>query len=478
MDSIATVPHFGVLLAVAVAALAAEALVLRGALRCLRQLNELGGQAVAASGGDRVPPAIPSRGPELLVALGPVAVVGLLVAALQEGRQVMQRAPTGDPSERAALLAKGLSVVVNTVFYGTLPVVLVTALAAVALPMAVAARLRAHGLARAARLAPTAPDAAAVWARFPGPEPFFLVGICVTFLTLGLGPIVWAAYLANIARINFFSAIARVDPAMKVSLFLRHLDASTGQLKEGLLHARIGLGLATITAILLGVVLSPARARARALGRREEPPAPGLVVLSLVFLALAAGAFVAARPMQRENDTPWPAPDTRAVLFDAETPALSGPDAVERASVIAVSPGQLLLDQRPVDLRELERQLNTLVGYYRILHPGELFVGRFLVACAPDTPRERILATLATTLHAGYDRPQFLFLRREITDRPLLGPRHRVIPTGATFHLFTARDQAEEGGVFLDEFANCADLGRRLVELRQAGKSVALIVPR
>jgi hypothetical protein len=415
----------------------------------------------------------------------PLVVLGILVAAVQESRDTIMRAATvpGDPAEKATLLSQGFSGTINALSYGSLPIMLLVALGGVAAPLAVAARLRARGLARAVVLAPAAPDGAVAWAQHPGPDPGALVGTVLAFLALGLGPILRSALVVIAARVKFFGAILDADPGLKAQLFLQHLDESAAQMKQGLVMARVGLAVATAVALLLTIAGSPRRARARILGRAEEASGNGAVVLGVVFLVLAGAAIAAARPLQRENDLPWPPVDPKAVpvAVDTETPAFDGPDVVERAPILVVSAGGLELDGRPMELATLGQTLGTLHSNYLLLHPGQdTFNGILLVACTPETTGARLLPVLSQALQGGYDRPMLLFVRRQATERPLLGPRSRTLASGAAFNLVTAATRAEEGSTILDrnQLTTCRDLGTRLVALRRQGKNVALVMNR
>jgi hypothetical protein len=484
MEGTASIPYFSVLVGAAAAALVIELLVLRAATQRLGALRAVGRQAAAGQWEAVAAPAVPSRAPELVAALAPLVVAGILAAALQESRDTIMRAPNVDldPSEKAAMLARGFSGTINGAFFGIPPVALLVALGAAAASLAVAARLHARGLARAVALAPPAPEAAAAWARHPGPAPEVLIGTVLAFLLLGLGPILQAALSTTVDRIKFFGAIAGVDPDMKMELMLQHMNETAARMKMGLLVGRLGVLAAVILGVALAITRSPARARARLLGRSEESPGNGALVLGLVFLVLAGAAFTGARRWQSENDLPWPAADPRAVplAFDAEASDLDGPDAVDRAPVLRVTAEKVALDGREMEVGQMEEALYTLSSNYRLLHPAGEFNGRLLIACAGDAPVARLWSVLPGARRTDYEHAMLLFVRHQMVDRPLLGARTRTLATGAAFDLITAADQAPQGSTILDrrQVTTCRDLGARLIDLRRQGKNVALVVER
>jgi hypothetical protein len=469
------VPRLTALLVAAGAVAVVELAVLLLAGRALGRQEALRKRLLAGQGGDGAPRF--SRAFELVAALAPLAVVGLTVAAIQTCRHMILQG-LSDPGQpdNAALMGRGMSGEMHAVMIGLLLTMSVTALAGLAVALAVSARLRGQGLARALTLAPGSPEAAA-WARYPGPAAGRLVAVIGAFLVLGLGPVLATSFRSGRQRITTFASLGGFEPGQRFELLNQNLEAVAAELKLGLWAGRIGLVVAAALAVKLLVLDAPSRMRARALGRAEEQ-GRGQAVLAILFAVLAAAAFVVALPLQRENALPWPplSKDSGGPRAQVDTPELTGPDELERGPVLVVTPANTRLDGRVLDAARLEEVLWVLRDNDRVLHPGALFNRRLVFLCAKDTSRARIDPALAAARRAGYERPLFTFVRREVTERPLFGPRRRMLTTTVAFNLVAASDQAEEGSAVVDTYEACADLGARLVGLRGQGRSVAVVV--
>jgi hypothetical protein len=464
-DLVRTIPRFWLLAGAGLAAILVEVAVLLVSGRSLRR------QGAGAS-----------RVPELVAGLAPLVVVGLWVSALQTCRHLILRPLTesGDAQAQADLLTRGMSGQLNTLAFGSLLAGVIVLLAGVATSLAVAARSRASGLARAAALAGESPERAAAWARYPGPNPGHLVGVTTAFLVLGLGPILRTAFLAGVDQIKLFAAITGADPAAKVELFEQYLGEARARAQSALLASWIGVLVVAAVAVALILTRAPARQRARALGRPEEAPSRATIAATVLFAALAAAAFVLARPLRRENATPWPPLSAANVglTLAVQTPDLIGPDPVERAPVLVTTPDQAVLGRVPIDPAGLEEKLWLLRQNFGMVHPGTLFNRLLIFACTPDTPASRLGPLLSAALRAGYERPMFTFVRQETTVRPMFGPRTRSLATAARLSLVSDAALAEEGSVTVDlaRHRGCAELGALLVGLRRQGKDIALVV--
>jgi hypothetical protein len=100
------------------------------------------------------------------------------------------------------------------------------------------------------------------------------------------------------------------------------------------------------------------------------------------------------------------------------------------------------------------------------------------IACSPDTLAAPLTSVLAAALAHGFDRPYFLFLRPATGDRPLLGrfAYHRKSAASVTL-VGKVADAPPDASILLPpRDGTCADLAARAVELRRAGKEVALVV--
>jgi hypothetical protein len=454
-----------------------EVLVLVLSARRLRAQQRVRAALLAGSSAE-AEVSVPSRALELVAALAPLAAAALIVAAIHTCRRLILQG-LSDPSQRenAILMGRGMSGEMHAVMIGFLLAMPVALLAGLAVAFAVSARLRAVGLARAQALAPGAPEREA-WARHPGPAVQRLTAVIAAFVVLGLGPVLFTAYRSGSHRILAFGNLAGVEPGLRFELLGQGLAEIADQLKLGLWAGRIGTLIAAALAVKLLVMDAPSRQRARALGRPEGGPGPGQTVLTVVFAVLAAAALVVTRPLQRENETPWPplSKDSGGPRTQVDTPELVGPDEIDRAPILVVTNERTTLDGVPRRDAELEESLWTLRESFGVLHPRERFNRRLVFLCARTVPRARLQPALAAALRAGYERPLVTFVRGEVTDRPLFGPRKRTLSTAAAVTLVSSPDLAEEGSAVVEDYETCTDLGARLVGLRRQGRDVALVV--
>jgi len=216
------VPRLTILLVAAGIVAAVELVVLALAGRSLRRQEPLRRRLLAGDAERGPVPRVP-RAFELVAALAPLAVVGLMVAAIQTCRHMVLRG-LGDPGQpdNAALMGRGISGEMHAVVIGLVLTLSVTALAGLAVALAVSARLRAQGLARALALPPGSPDAAA-WAQYPGPAAGRLLAVIGGFLVLGLGPVLATALRAGTHRIATFAVVMIVSLVMLRSTLVGYL---------------------------------------------------------------------------------------------------------------------------------------------------------------------------------------------------------------------------------------------------------------
>ena len=470
------VPRFALLVAVSVMAVLAELAVLVLSARRLRRQAAL--RRALLAGQDAAAP-IPSRAFELVAALLPVVVAALAVASVHTCRRLMLEGMVGTVSEeKAAQVVRAMGGEMHSILLGLLLTTAAVAPAVVAVAFAVAARLRAAGLAHAGMAAESAERAA--WLRHPGPAPGRLLAVMGAFVALGLGPLLVCAYRSGGGRISAIGGLVGLERGQRFTLLNQHLEEVARQLRLGLVAGWVGVGIAAAVAVTLLVLGSPSRLRARLLGRPDAHPGRGVTALTAAFAALAAAAVVVSWPLRRENVTPWPpltefsgGPRLRIQTLD-----LTGPDDLVPAPIVEVDAQRIYLNGVPIDEARLEAALWTLRDDERLRHPGTPFDRRLLLACTREVSGPRLGPVLAAALRAGYERPLLTFTRHEVTERPLFGPRHRILATGAAFTLVPDSELAEEGSALVHGQASCAGLGAILTHRRRAGKNIAVVLPR
>jgi len=486
VDIIAAVPAFWFLAAGTLAAILAELALLLVARARLRQQAQA--QSLASAGEWRAIAALtlPSRLAEITAALIPFALAAVFARTIRTARSLLVSPPTDKvaPDEHARLVSRALSNELNATPMGLLAVSITVGIACAAVGMAVVARLRAAGLRRAGALAPEAPDTAAAWLKFPGPTLGPIAGSIAAFLVLGCGPIVQAGYAAIILKIKAFATVAvAASGDVKGAIMSGAMDESSALLDRALVFGRIGVGVAVLIAAFLAWHFSPARARARLPGGMDHgAPRKGAagITLACCAIAAAAAAFVATRPLRLENRTPWPpyAGGERFLGLIA-TADLDGPDPMERAPVIHLTPDAMGLDGVAWDAPSLASQLGSLANMYRRLRPNEIFNGQALLICQADTPADRLAAALRAAVDGEAPHVTFGFLRRQVTDRPLFGHRWRNVPSAARTTVVKVKADAEADAALIavDRFPTCAAISKEIVAARRAGRDVALLLP-
>ena len=481
-DIVAAVPGFWLLAGAAlVAALVELAIIAISAMRLSRQASA---RAAAEGNAWEAVAALkpPTRALEIIAALVPFALAATYARAIHSSRNLLVEAMSHtDPSEKATIASQAIGGEYNTTPMGILAVGLVAAVGCVAVGLAICARLRARGLRQAATLAPAAPDAAGAWLKFPGPVPGAIIGSIALFLVLGFAPVVRAGFAGMLGKIRAFAATP-VPAEAKAPMAARALDDASHLLDQSMVFARAGIGVAALLAAVLAWHLSPARARARLLGKplSETRGSPFGPVIAGCAIAAAIGAFLAARPLRQENQLPWPAFDGGERLMAViATPDLDGPDELERAPVIHLTPDSTGLDGQETDAETLEAKLGTLSHNYGFLHPGIPFNGLAVVVCQANTPADRVSIALRAALRGGFPHPRFVFLKRQVTDRPLLGRHWRNIARAAQTTAIEDRRDAEPGATIIPaaRHATCAAVCKEIVAARRAGLDVALLLP-
>jgi hypothetical protein len=370
---------------------------------------------------------------------------GLCVHAARE--TMLSALGPGAADDKVAALNAGISGQLNAIPFATTVLLL-------ALPL----WLAGLKLARDARAAPE--DAS--W------PPAALLGLGL--LPIAVGILKWCIFL-----IQRISAMAGVDPDAKVVMIGAGLDFSREHLALFALASRITIiGLAVVAVVLALVGGGRMTVRAARVHR----------LISLAALGLGAALFLAARPMRAENDLPWPPPAAgdRLLIVDPPTPALVGPDPIERAPVVLLFVDRIALDGSACSLDSLQDKLVTLRSNFQLLHPGT-FHGSVVIVADGAVSTAALGAVLKEVHAAEYPHPLFAFTKAETLVRPLLGTLHRVLGSGVRttlvdpFDAEAAHDDrgGEEGTlVRLTDFPRYEPLARRMLAVRTAGSAVVL----
>jgi len=177
-------------------------------------------------------------------------------------------------------------------------------------------------------------------------------------------------------------------------------------------------------------------------------------------------AFSDAAPAPAPAPAPRGSTERLRLRSVARTPALEGPDELERAPVVTLTAEQVDLDGTAMGPGQLEQELAKLKRIYGTLHPKELFNGSFIVACAPETPTARLREQLGAALAAGFPTVLFAFLR----EIPGTG-----WSTGSAVRALVAspgkKARPMAGAVTLGAYEDCLALGQALITAR-AGQDV------
>jgi hypothetical protein len=477
------VPGFWFLTAATLVALLAEALIsLLSRAHLARQRDA---QRLAAAGDWRsvAALAVPSRAIEIVAALIPFGVAAAFVRAIHGARSiyVLPMATGLPPEENAQLINRAIAGEQNATPMGLLAVSLSVGLAAVAVSLALSARLRARGLRQAAAKA-SAPAEAAAWLEFPGPPAGAICASLAAFLVLGFGPIVQAGHLGVAGKIKTFATVGGMPVDQKAALIDQSLNEASRLLDRSLLFSRAGVAIAAVLAAFVVWKFSATRARARVLVRNEEHSRQGATgaVIAGVAIVFAIAAFVAARPLRRENQLPWPPfAGGERLMLEIATADLDGPDAMKRAPVILVTPEVMTLDGYAYDAESLAARLDSLASMYRRIQPGVPYNGQSLIICQADTATERLQVALRAAVVGSAPHTTFGFLRHQETDRPLFGRRWRNIPSAARTTSITTKADAEPGATIIEvaRFPTCAAISKEIVAARREGHEVALLLP-
>lgn len=421
----------------------------------------------------------PSKFLTLGAVIGPLLILGATILALQRSRGVIVQGIDPDLAERGEMPYLGLHGELTAVIVGSLGLVVPSLLGAVAAALAESARRRSRGLLHAALLASRDRPAAEAWATYPGPSAAVLVAVFLAFVLLGLGPILWSAFS------GIWHVLRTLQPGPDLSEAMTRLKAAriaaTRTFEHGHLASSVGAVCAGLGSAFLLWRTSPARARAKLLGR-PTGARPSRQGAAAALLFVGAGALVAlAQPMKRENETPWPPGHALGLDWSRlQTPEIDGPDELVPASWVKMTSSKLSLDGSTMDLVGLQDRLRTLRNNFELLHPGQSFdphVPQVLLACSPDVRSDRVSKVLYRVLRSDSDKVSFIFQTTQTLSRPFLGAIAWTNVTAANAWVPFADAPASAAVLALDQAPDCGALSARLVALRRAGKEVRLVLP-
>jgi hypothetical protein len=421
----------------------------------------------------------PSRLLPLGAVIGPLLILGATVLALQRFRGlIVQGVGTSELTGNSGTVCLGHLGELTSTTAGSLGLVLPLLLGAVAAALAESARRRSRGLLRAALLASRDRPAAQAWATFPGPSAAVLVTVFVGFVFLTLGPILWSAFSGTWRVLRAIQP--GPDPSQTMALFRAAQLAATRTFERGHLASSVGAVSAGLGAAFLLWRISPARARAKILGRPAVAP-PSRQGAAAAFLLVGACALLAlAQPMKRENETPWPRGHAPGLDWwhKPQTPEIDGPDELVQGPMVEMTSSGQSVDRSTVDLVGVQDRLVVFRNNFALLHPGTPFRPQVLLTCSPDVSSDRIFQVLYRVLRSEYSNTvSFVFQTTRTLSRPLLGAITWTNMTAANASLTV--DAAPAGAAVLspDQASDCGAISSRLVALRRAGKEVVLVPP-
>src|SRR5262249_28453965 len=154
-----------------------------------------------------------------------------------------------------------------------------------------------------------------------------------------------------------------------------------------------------------------------------------------------------------------------------------GPDEMERAPVIQITPDSMGLDGEKADAETIASKLGTLTNMHRRFRRNQPFKGQALIICQADTPISRLEAALHATVQGGAPPAGCGSGRRKEPERPVLGRGWRNVSSAArTTVVEEELDQPPPGAKIIEvrRFPTCAALSAEIVGARRAGQDVAL----
>ncbi len=425
------------------------------------------------------PPPVP-RFLAIAAAIPPLLTVAQMVYTVQRSRTMMLEGLGSNPVHAVGLAPLGLRQELGAILGGMLGLAPLLIIGSVVAGLALSARVRRTGLAWANDLAGRDNEAARAWAAHPGLGAPTLVAVILGFVVLSFGPLIAGAVWATWLQLQAFDAMTQADPAAKAAVYEQAQRVAGMLLERAYRVAIVGAACAAIGAVILVRLTSAARARAKRLGRpAPEPTASTVKALAGIALSVVAIVlFAVARPMKRENTTPWP-PGSVNDQLPVETPPMDGPDRLELGPLVAVTTTELVFNGERVDAGGLGSRLRAYRANFPLLHPGEAPPRELLLACAPQVGNRRMLDAIEIAHLSGYDAVRFLFETAQQILRPALGTMTLRNVTAARVSIDADDAMVPDGTepVRLDDSETCSKLAERVVKLRRTGRPVLLLLP-
>lgn len=461
------VPHFTFLVVGQLAVLCAQVFLLRVARRRRRACLDLEDKIEREGWAAVAQTEIPSWWPALLAGMSALVIPALGLWSFATARDGFRTAMTNESlGEKVAQVFDSLSGMLNAIPL-TGGLFLASAfMAMVSGTVILVARARTF---RLVAVAPRpVPDGAAVSpSSVRGPGSDNLTVLPVLLFVGVLLPVIVGTWLYAIVMIQGMSALGHVPLTARVPHLVATLDRA-----HGILVGRAWLRWpGAIAATSVGGALLVVWGRRW----RWRPGWPWTLLISQACVVGAACLFIAAAPFRAENHMPWPPPagTERLLVDEPRSPALEGPDEIERAPILWLNEQQHSLDGYRANAEDIETLLRAHKQNYRMLNPTADWAGTLLVISVADLPIPTLMAYLEGAARADYHDALFVFTKRETLVRPILGKLSRVTATGVAVTLVD-HDADDNAVVDPRTFRTYGDLAHRLVELRTAGHAVAL----
>jgi hypothetical protein len=373
-----------------------------------------------------------------------LAVPAAAVMAVERARDLLRAAlAETDPAALAQLAAAGWKGQLNAISLGIVLLELAGGLGVIAWSFAFAARRQIAGLKHGARIAALDPRGAEAWARFASPETETVLACAGSVAAMVLLPSLHGAFSYCVLLGKRLGAVALAAPSERLAQMDGVLREARRALDAGTTASQLGLVLAAVTCGALIWWRSPRRARRQWLGRPERRVPGGAragaetVWGTLACLFFAVTLYLVSRPLQAENELPWPPFDTGGVHLatSVRTADVVGPDRLPRAPLLEVTRTAARLEGKEVDAEGLARQLEALRRDDSKIDPLDPETDDIIVVCERDTPARWLNPLLSAAKANGFRRPVFAFTSHETMHRPTLGTFTRTRTTAAETEL-------------------------------------------
>jgi hypothetical protein len=378
------VPHFAILIVGPLLVLCVEALLLRAAFRRRRACLDFEDRIEREGWPSIATVEIPSRWPAVLAEMSALATPALGLWSFATARERMLAALINpSPVEKAAQVSSGLSGMFNAIPWTIILFLPSAVMAIVSGTMILAARERTRRLiGLASRSVSDGPAVSPSSVRGPGSDNLTVLP-ALLFVAVLL-PVILGAWHYALRMIQGLSSLGSVPVDEKVQRLVEAVEQSHAVFAE---HAWFRWPGAVLATLLGGALLL--------VWGRRWPWHPGWRRTFLISSACLAGAvclFIAAAPFRAENRMPWPPPaagNERLLIDETESPALEGPDEIERASILWLKDRQQLLDGYDTNPKDLEDQLRPRNQIHRMLNPNSARQGMLLVLSVADLPIDK-----------------------------------------------------------------------------------------